>query len=132
MARRLLDTSVLVSWWRRKGGRGSLEKIDDDVRNWSEELLELHAAAGIVSPVYIEFVCGFTESRRLHLGELFLEVFDVLDHWKVGKRDLDEARNIARRIPRNRKPRQLGDCLIRALANRLNYEVVTTDQSFPA
>jgi hypothetical protein len=34
-------------------------------------------------------------------------------------------------VPRNGKPRQLGDCLIRAIAARLKYDVQTVDGSFP-
>ena len=45
--------------------------------------------------------------------------------------DWQEAIRIARRVPRNRKPRQLGDCLIRAIANRLRYKVETLDADFP-
>jgi predicted nucleic acid-binding protein len=45
--------------------------------------------------------------------------------------DWQEAIRIASRVPRSPAPRQLGDCLIRAIAHRLKYEVFTSDMNFP-
>lgn len=49
---------------------------------------------------------------------------------KILSQDLDQARRVAERIPRDGKRRQLGDCLIGAMALHLNYDVVTLDRRF--
>lgn len=57
--------------------------------------------------------------RHRHNG-----LVDLQEDWK-------KARQIAERVPRNGKPRQLGDCLIRAIAARLKYyDMQTADDSF--
>jgi predicted nucleic acid-binding protein len=39
---------------------------------------------------------------------------------------------LVRRVPPDGSRRQMGDCLIRAIADRLNAEVLTRDAGFPA
>jgi predicted nucleic acid-binding protein len=128
MRQRILDTSFLISFWNRRGGQ------PDDVeqaRAWGYELVELERTNSIVSPVYLEFVCGARSQKDLIAAEAFLSSFDIRDGWDVRSADLNEARRIARRVPRDGRPRQLGDCLIKAIANRLRCEVVTRDERFP-
>ncbi len=85
----------------------------------------------IVTPVVVEFVAGARKSRELELFRAFLACFDVIDRGQILPADWQAARRVAERIPRDGKPRQLGDCLIRAIARRLNYEIDTADQTFP-
>jgi len=59
----------------------------------------------------------------------FLESFEVLDK-DVKPQDWTEAQRWAERIRRTGGNRKLGDCLIQAIAKRLNAEVVTKDQHF--
>jgi predicted nucleic acid-binding protein len=128
MRQRILDTSVLISFWRRRGGQPA---DIEQARAWSRELIDLERTHAIVSPVYLEFVCGARVRSELTLADAFLSSFDVKDGWEIRATDLNEARRIARRIPRDGRPRQLGDCLVKAIANRLRCDVVTRDEHFP-
>lgn len=127
----VLDTSVLATWWRRKGGQGPLDRMPRRVDKWARELIRIRGADRIVSPVYLEFVCGMNSATRLSYAEQFLDQFQVLDDWHIADADWSEARRIARRIPSDGRPRQLVDCLIRAVSNRFRCEVDTLDHGFP-
>ena len=132
MVRRVIDTSVLCSFWhRRLNGRRLQDVSLQDARRWAQELIEVHGDA-IVSPVSVEFVAGARKGRELALFRAFLSAFDVIDKGRIPVADWDAAHRLAERVPRDGKPRHLGDCLIRAIAKRLNYEVDTTDQTFPS
>ena len=91
----------------------------------------MHQAKAIVTPIHVEFVAGTRDSSEQELAEAYLAQFDNIDGGKIPKQDWDETLRIAKRIPQNGKPRQLGDCLIRAIANRLKHSVVTPDTGFP-
>lgn len=131
MARRVLDTSVLAYHWNSRGGNSPSGKTEADAIGWATELAELRDTRAILCPVYIEFICGMTTQAQMQLAEAFLSKFEVIDQWYVLPQDVQEAKRIAKRIPFNSKPRQLGDCLVRAMANRLRQEVVTFDKAFP-
>jgi predicted nucleic acid-binding protein len=128
--RRILDTSRLVSFWRGKLRKNHWPDVDR-ARSWAAELIRLEATAAIVTPVRIEFLCGASSSDQLRIYEAFLELFDVIDNGQIGPSDWEAATRLARRIPRSGKPRQLGDCLIRAIASRLRYDVMTNEVDFP-
>lgn len=129
MARRkILDSCKLIAWWRKKGGRPA---DFDEARSWADELIALYGDAGIVSPVYLELLGGASTAEDARLVEAFLSTFPLLDSWQIATEDLQVATRIARRIPRNGRPRHLGDCLIRALADRLRCDVETDDDGFP-
>jgi hypothetical protein len=49
MRQRILDTSVLISFWRRRGGQPA---DVEQARAWSGELIDLERTNAIVSPVY--------------------------------------------------------------------------------
>jgi predicted nucleic acid-binding protein len=94
-------------------------------------MIELEGTRAIVTPVRIEFICGAQSSTELELYEFFLEAFDVIDEGRILQDDWKEALRIARRVPRSGRKRQLGDCLIAAIARRLNWEVMTDEIGFP-
>jgi predicted nucleic acid-binding protein len=60
----------------------------------------------------------------------FLKPFKVVDEGRIVRQDWDEAERIAKRVHRTGRPRKLGDCLIMAIAQRLNCDVVTADADF--
>ena len=91
----------------------------------------MYQSNAIVTPVFLEFIGGVRSAAELQLAETYLNQFHVVDNGKVLEEDWQEAERIARRVPRDGTPRQLGDCLIRAIANRLRYDVSTIDQRFP-
>ena len=86
-----------------------------------------------MTPVYIEFIAGARSAVELELSRAYLAGLEVVDAGRILKEDWEKARKLAERIPRNGKLRQLGDCLIRAIAARLKYyDVLTADDSFPS
>ena len=101
------------------------------MRSWSENLIALYGSRRIVTPVYIEMVAGVTSSDELELARAYLEQFEIADGGKIPKEDWNEAKQIAQRVALNGGKRQLGDCLVRAIAKRLNCEVLTLDRRFP-
>jgi predicted nucleic acid-binding protein len=93
-------------------------------------LAALHGTSATVSPVIIEFLAGTTSANELMLARAYLDVFVVIDHQQTPPQDWQEAQRLAQRVPRDGRRRQLGDCLIRAIANRLKHEVISYDQGF--
>ncbi len=131
MAKIVLDTSVLLHWWNERRSRHRGPITADHARAWGNELATIERTTAIVTPVLLEVVGGTTSTAELGLMRAFLEPFECIDEQRITARDWEEARRLAQRVPRDRRPRQLGDCLIRALANRLHYKVRTDDTAFP-
>lgn len=133
MPRKVLDTSVLVRYWRRHMGNLRLADVTTkDSEAWGNELARLYDGSAIVTPVFVEFVAGATTARELKLAQAYLRPFELLDKRAISAADWSEAERISQRVPRDGKPRHLGDCLIRAIANRLRADVITHDSAFPA
>lgn len=121
-------------------------KGSDDAKQWAEELIRNKDTNAIVSPVEIEVLAGVRDAHDLELTEAFLSRFRVVDEGNVPQGDWDEAKRIAKRVvkydrevPRKHRhrerakhprtgARQLGDCLITAIALRLGYVVLTDDR----
>lgn len=132
MAKLVFDTSVLLSYWHRRASE-HLEEVDvSETEIWAKDLIRSHATDLIVTPVYVEFIAGVRSSHELQLAKAYLAQFRVLDGGHIPSTDWDEAERLAARVPRDGKPRQLGDCLIRAIAHRLKCEVFTLDKRFRA
>jgi predicted nucleic acid-binding protein len=129
MAKRIFDTSYLVGHWRAfpKTSRRTAENM----RSWAGRLIDLYGSSRITTPVYIEMVAGATSSDELKLTQAYLDPFEIVDEGKIPKEDWDEARCLAQRVAPNGGKRQLGDCLVRAIARRLHCEVLTLDRRFP-
>jgi predicted nucleic acid-binding protein len=127
MKRAIFDTNILTSYWHRE----ALWKLSNAaVKRAALKLKKSRDAEFIVTPVYIEFIVGATTGARLTLMRTFLAEFKVLDGGTITNEDWVEARRFAERIPPDGKPRHMGDCLIKAIANRRNYEVLTSDARF--
>jgi len=129
--KRVLDTSVLLRWWNQCRSRERRALSAKSVTQWARRLIETHDTNGIVTPILVEVVAGATSARELRLLKAFLEPFQCIDGQRILADDWREAIRLAQRIPRNGRPRDLSDCLIRAIADRLNHDVVTLDQGFP-
>ena len=132
MARRVLDTNVLINFWRDSVGDRRLRAITRvDSRKWGRKLLDLHDGDAVtVTPVIIEFLCGVQSSHELTLAQAFLSSFKIADEGEIPPKDWEESQRLAQRVPRDGKARQLGDCLIRAICNRLKLEVLTGERRF--
>jgi predicted nucleic acid-binding protein len=98
---------------------------------WGKQLIKIHDSDAIVTVIMIEILGGTTSAAELTLMRAFLRPFQCVDQQKVTAHDWREAIRLSSRVPRDRRTRQLGDCLIRAIANRLHYDVITHDQGFP-
>ena len=132
MRRRLLDTQVLISFWNREKRRAKSPLSPTNVAAWAKKLIVSQDTSAIVTPVFIEFIAGVTSANELRFALAFLAPFTIIDEGNIPKEDWQEAERIAKRVSRSSKRRQLGDCLIRAIANRLKYEVAPTgDKGFP-
>lgn len=131
MAKKVLDTSVLLHHWGRSGGNSPAERTVDEARDWGKELAGLHDTDAIVTPVHLEVVVGVVSAHQLDLMRAFLGQFRIIGNGNVTSEDWNEARRIGERVPRDGHRRQLGDCLIRAIANRLRHDVIAFDTRFP-
>lgn len=131
MERRILDTSVLIAGWRKNATGLIVHATIEDARSWADEVVRLRRSDAIVTPVKIEFLVGTRTGHELRLARAFLEAFRIIDGGEVQKEDFTAAINLAERIPPDGNPRQFGDCLIRALAQRLRHDVDSTDTRFP-
>jgi predicted nucleic acid-binding protein len=133
MRKRILDTSVLIHYWRTHIKEQGLERATPaDAEQWAQDLAKLHRANAIATPVVIEFLAGTKNSHELPLARACLAQFHVADAGDVRAADWGESRRLAERVPRDGKPRQLGACLVKAIARRLKYDVQTFDQRFPS
>lgn len=81
-----------------------------------------------MTPVVVEFLAGVQSAGELALARAFLAQFTVIDSGRILPEDWEETERLAARVPRDGKPRHLGDCLIRALAKRLKYDIDTDDR----
>lgn len=93
--------------------------------------MNIQASDAIATPIYLEFVCGVVQRHEMELAKAYLQSFRLVDEGRLTDDDWIEARRLAERIPRDRRPRGLVDCLIKAIANRLGYAVRTMDQGMP-
>ena len=131
MTRKVFDTNVLISFWRRKRAETTIELTAIIVTAWAAELISLYDTNRIVTPVEIEFIAGATSAQDLKLYRAFLDQFVAIDGESIPSIDWQRARQLAMRVPRDGRPRHLPDCVIRAIADRLKHDVITADGGFP-
>ena len=129
MGQRILDTNVLISfWWKCWNERSRDERTAKGVRNWARDLIKARNSNSVVSPVVVEFIAGSKNNKDLLLLRAFIEEFDIVDAGVIPREDWQAAKLRAERIPRNGKRRDLGDCLILAIADRLHMDVDSLDE----
>jgi predicted nucleic acid-binding protein len=131
MKRQVLDTSVLIHHWRRRSAGHLGISTVRDARRWARDLIQIEVTDAIVSPVALEVLYGTRDAHELKLSVAYVEEFRLADDGAVTVEDWEEARRLAVRVPRDGRPRQLGDCLIRAIVNRLRLRVKTFDTGMP-
>ena len=100
----------------------------EDGERWARHLIEFRRTDAIVEPVYLEFLCGARDGRELAVYDAFLKPFNRADGGRVLLVDWQLATKFARRPGRGGKPRDLGDCLVWAIAERLHREVISDDR----
>lgn len=132
MPRKILDTNVLINFWGLRSNAKATGKCTvAQARAWGDALIKLEDTNAILTPIYIEFVAGTRSVQEIQLARAYLGRFKIVDEGRVLAQDWIEAQRIAERVPYDGLHRRLGDCLIRAICNRLNYTVVTREQRFP-
>src|SRR5262245_33876297 len=131
MKKVILDTNILIAHWRRHFTCPRKKHRAKDAERWARELIKARQTDAIVTPVYVEMVCGALDQHELHLTLVFLDRFRRVDEGAIPPQDWQNAIQMAEKVSRGAEPRDLGDCLIRAIANRLGYEVKTEDHGFP-
>ena len=132
MPRRALDTNILVSHWIKvTRGIHPAALTTEQAARWGRELAKLLDTDLTLTPVCLEFICGQRSSHEVQLARAYLGTFRVADKGTILDQDWVEARRIAERVPRDGLRRQLGDCLIRAICNRLKLDVLTAEKRFP-
>jgi predicted nucleic acid-binding protein len=130
MRKRVLDTSVLIRHWQQCRDRARRGPSQNGVRKWAHELIKIHSSDAIVTPVVLELLAGVTSDRELVITKAFLAEFNCIDNGHVTDRDWVNAIRLAQRVPADRRRRNLGDCLIRAIADRLHHDVLSFDKGF--
>jgi predicted nucleic acid-binding protein len=128
MPRKILDTSVLIAVWRKRCAEAKSPVTEVIAATWGEKLRDFYPSAFLVSPVILEVLSGSRTAEELQLSRAFLSPFENLDKGEIPVADWEQARRFAERIPKDGKPRQLGDCIIAAIARRLRCEVITFDK----
>ena len=144
MPKSLLDSNILLEHFRRMPDKNA--KGADDAKTWADLLIKNRGTNAIVSPVEIEVLAGTRDPHDLELTEAFLSRFEVVDgqrtlpeDWEMAKRFAKRVVKLDRQVPRQHRrrdrqdnpgtpARQLGDCLISAIARRLNYSLITADK----
>lgn len=145
MNKRILDTNRLIQYWkRRRNGRAIADISAEEAASWAMDMIKDLGSRGILTPVRIEFLCGAMSQKEVQLYEAFLGELEVVDQGHIIDDDWSKALQYARRVRDQRggrqqrvarrdrvRPRKLGDCLIRAIADRLRYDVDTADLDMP-
>jgi predicted nucleic acid-binding protein len=120
-----------MNQWQRRRGKIQIQKLTNaEVIGWAQELIALRNTKAIVSPVALEFLAGARTGEK-ELIRAFLGEFEIVDKGRIEETDWDRAYQYAERVPRDGRPRGAVDCLIRAIAERLSYEVDTADEGMP-
>ena len=124
MARIILDTNILIKHWHDQRLRSTVQSPS----RWAKVVIHNYGTNYIVTPVRIEFLSGTRSASEDAMAREFLAEFSVLDKGHISDRDWQLAEQIARRVPQNGKPRQLGDCLVLAIAKRFGCAIVSADK----
>jgi predicted nucleic acid-binding protein len=126
MLPRVLDANRLIRHWQNSRPRSA-----SDARQLARKLIELHGTSAIVTPVVIEFECGTRDQAELTLARAYLGEFEIIDQGRILPEDFVLARQLAAPRQGITRRRSFADCLIRAIALRLNFGVDTADTGFP-
>ena len=131
-SRRVIDTNILINHWRRMSQNANWDQVTRvTVHVWADRLIKMESSNLILTPIGIEFLCGFTYHLEMQFAKDFLLKFQFADGGEIRSEDWSNALSLAERIPQNQKRRQLGDCLIASICKRLRLLISTADFNFP-
>lgn len=132
MATRVLDTNILINHWYECARDRPLREITRRMaERWAGQLGHLHGTVAILTPIYVEYICGVQSRHQLELARSYLGAFPVADEGQILKQDWQYAERLASRVPADGLRRQMGDCLIRAICERLHLEPLTAELRYP-
>ena len=120
MLRRVLDTNVLS--WISAAFNPTPQRGPQDARDRARLLIKDKNTDAILSAIEVEFLVGVVDRHEMELAEAYLAEFQVIDENNTLPQDWEEARRVARHIGHHATPRDLGDCLIIAICERLHYD----------
>src|SRR5262245_36374378 len=103
MKKLVLDTNVLIKHWRKSRGETLADKTTEDAAAWGRVLGDVQRTKAILTPVYIEFVCGVTNGHEMDLARAYLDHFEIIDEGHITAADWVAARRMAERIPADSK-----------------------------
>jgi hypothetical protein len=116
----IVDTSVWVEYLRRTGSPADLSL---------EEAIAERRQITVPEPVRMELLAGPTDERSAHALRRLLDRFDVVAIEPLV--DTEEAAAIHRRCRRaGETPRNLVDCMVAAVAIRLDEPLLHRDRDF--
>jgi hypothetical protein len=93
MARRVLDTNVLITHWlRMAAGEKPRDTTRKPTRTWGQELGSLQSSSSTLTPIYIEYVCGQRSAHEVDLARAHLGTFELADEGTIAKQDWPNAR----------------------------------------
>jgi len=131
-SRRVIDTNILINHWRRMSQNSNWDQVTREIVHlWADRLIKMESSNLILTPIGIEFLCGFTYHLEMQFAKDFLLKFQFADGGEIRSEDWSTALSLAERIPKNQKRRQLGDCLIASICKRLRLLISTADINFP-
>jgi predicted nucleic acid-binding protein len=126
MRRSVFDTNILIRHFQEL--RPFDRSTPAHAHECASRLISRYEADAIVAPVEVEFLCGVLSEHERRLREAFLATFRIIDQRRVLPEDWQEAKRLAKHPGYVPRPRDLGDCLILAIADRLRHEVITDDR----
>src|SRR5438045_1938037 len=126
MPRRTFDTNILINHFNRH--RPLDGKNEQGAERWARVLIKDNDTNVILAPVAVEFRCGVLAGHEMGLRGAFLLPFEVIDEDRTLPEDWKEARRLAKHPGYQPRARDLGDCLLLAIAGRLNLQIMTDDK----
>ena len=126
MPKPVLDTNILIAHFQKF--RPFDGKSPLDAEEWAKVLIADKETNAIVSPVEVEFLCGVLNQTETVLREGYLRAFRLIDDRKTLPADWEEARRVAKHPGFHAGPRDLGDCVIAAISERLHCAVISDDK----
>ena len=89
MARRILDTNVLIYHWREFKRRLNRDPTLVEAEELARSLIRAHGTKAIVTPVYVELVAGATSAEQLRRFRAYLDQFDCVDRMTMRQGGLE-------------------------------------------
>jgi predicted nucleic acid-binding protein len=128
MGARVIDTNVLIWLWHGRPPATRPVRSEETADAAATAWLRAHPGDAILTPVRLEFLAGTRDKEEQRLADRFLSHFKVLDGGRVLPDDWKRAEHFVRRVRGTGTARQLVDCLLLAICDRLHAELHTRER----